>query len=228
MIDNSEDPSSSHISSPRQGSTIELVAVFGFTVGIPLAMTLGTAGAPALDYGQGRLVSTVVIEVLVVALFWPWLASRGWSFRRIAGAPVPFDVLRGVGLVAVVYAAYYVSAITWAIVVPGIFEQESALPTGAASAWAVLLVALVNPVVEEFLWLAYGFTALRRFGRWAAIIASVALRTAIHAGLGVFALISIVPLGLVFTIYYSRTKRLWPIVAAHALFDVIGLLQVIQ
>jgi len=35
--------------------------------------------------------------------------------------------------------------------------------------------------------------------------------------------IGIVPLGFIFTYWYARTGRLWPVVLAHALFDVAGL-----
>jgi membrane protease YdiL (CAAX protease family) len=32
----------------------------------------------------------------------------------------------------------------------------------------------------------------------------------------------------VFTVYYSRTKRLWPVVVSHMLFDAFGLLSVLK
>jgi len=42
------------------------------------------------------------------------------------------------------------------------------------------------------------------------------------------AVIGILPLGLVFTYYFARSRRLWPAVVAHMIFDTIGLLQVLQ
>ena len=206
-----------------------MLAVFGLTVGLPLVLTVVSGRMLSFDFGQRRLLNTVAAEGVAVALLWPWLASRGWAFRRIAGAPVPFDIVRGLGLAALAYLAYYFSALTWAAFLPGTYERvASASPTGTASASVVLLVCLVNPVVEEFLWLAYGFTSFDRFGRRRAVIAAVGLRTAIHVYQGVLALMSIVPLGLVFTIYYARTKRLWPTIVAHMLFDTIALSAVIR
>jgi len=35
---------------------------------------------------------------------------------------------------------------------------------------------------------------------------------------------SLVPEGLVFATWFARTGRLWPLIAAHALQDLLGLL----
>ena len=50
----------------------------------------------------------------------------------------------------------------------------------------------------------------------------------VHAYQGPMAVIGILPLGLVFTYYFARSRRLWPAVVAHMIFDTIGLLQVLQ
>ena len=211
----------------RRGSGVELLSVFGVTVGLPLMLTIVAGRAGSFDLGQRRLLSTLALEAVVVVLLWPWLAWRGWSFRRIAGAPEPLDVLRGLGLVGLAYAAYYFSALTWAAFSPRSYDALfAAVPTGVASFKVVAALCIVNPVFEEFLWLAYGVTAFERFGIRYAVIASVALRTTVHAYQGVVALIGIVPLGIVFTVYYARTKRLWPAIVAHVVFDAIALASV--
>jgi uncharacterized protein len=210
-----------------RGSSAELAAVFGLTVALPLTLTVIAGRVGSFDFGQRRLLTTLTAEAIVVLLLWPWLARRGWSFRRIAGAPEPFDVLRGVGLAVLAYLAYYFSAIAWFMLAPDSYAALAAsAPTGTASVVVVAMLCVVNPVVEEFLWLAYGVTALERFGTRNAIVTSVALRTLIHAYQGVVALIGIVPLGFVFTIYYARTRRLWPAIVAHVCFDAIALASV--
>jgi membrane protease YdiL (CAAX protease family) len=206
---------------------LELAVVFGLTVGLPVLA--GRAGSGGYNFGQRRLLSTIVEEVVIVAILWPWLRRRGWAFGSIAGSPVPFDVVRGFGIAVAAYIAYYLAAITWATWVPGGMSQLSqAVPIGSAAPWVVVLVSTVNPIVEEFLWLGYGYTALRPFGNAAAILGSAGLRTLLHAYQGAMALVSILPLGLVFTIYYARSRRIWPVIVAHMLFDVIALLRVIH
>jgi uncharacterized protein len=212
----------------QRGSTAELATVFGLTVALPLVLTVVAGRVGNFDFGQRRLVKTIVAEAVAVVLLWPWLARRGWSFRRIAGAPEPRDVLRGIALAVFAYVAYYFSAVTWMVLAPDSYAAlGSAVPSGAASFGVVAMLCVVNPVVEEFLWLAYGVTALERFGTRNAVAASIALRTAIHAYQGVVALIGIIPLGLVFTIYYARTRRLWPAIVAHVCFDAIALARVV-
>jgi len=52
---------------------------------------------------------------------------------------------------------------------------------------------------------------------------SLAIRLTCHLYQGAAGVIGIVPLGFIFTYWYARTGRLWPVVLAHALFDVAGL-----
>ena len=149
--------------------------------------------------------------------------------QHIAGAPTPRDILRGTGVALAAYLAYTIAVLAWVAFVPGASDQfHSATPAGVASAWLIIFVSIVNPVVEEFLWLGYGYVALQRYGALVVLLASVSLRVAIHAYQGSLAIVGIIPLALVFTQYFARTKGLWPVVVAHMLFDAIGLLPVLR
>lgn len=213
----------------QKGSAFELAIVFGLTVALPVIYTIAARRFYDFDFGQRRLVTTVFIELVVVTLLWPWLSARGWSFRAILEAPEPKDVLRGVGLAMLAYIASYISTVTWWVFVPEADHVlRTALPSGSATPWAVLLIVVINPLVEECLWLAYGVTALERYGTRFAVVASVALRTSVHLYQGLLAFISVLPLGVVFTVYFARTRRIWPVVVAHMLFDTLALLSVLQ
>ena len=59
-------------------------------------------------------------------------------------------------------------------------------------------------------------------------VTSLVLRLAVHLYQGRLAFISILPLAVVFTVYYSRTNRLWPVIVAHMLFDIIALASVVR
>ena len=209
------------------GSAIELAVVFGVAVGVPLLAAL--LGRRGYDFGEQRLIRTLAAEALLVVTIWPWLRRRGWDFLTIIGAPEPLDVVRGLGLAVIAYLAYYFAAVTWATFTPAGLEQiQSAIPTGSAARWVVVLVSIVNPIVEESLWLGYAITALQRFGDKRAVLFSAGLRTLVHAYQGAMAVIGILPLGLVFGTYFVRTKRIWPVIVAHLLFDAIGLSQVVR
>jgi len=49
------------------------------------------------------------------------------------------------------------------------------------------------------------------------------LRLSYHLYQGAQGVVSIVPLGLVFTLWFARTGQLWPVIVAHAIFDFAAL-----
>src|SRR5207245_11391369 len=111
------------------------------------------------------------------------------------------DVWRGIRLAVLSYLVYWTFAIGSVLIVPGVRGLLLAVrPSGSAAASVILLVVLINPIVEEFLWLAYGFTALERYGVAVAVVGSIALRVAIHLYQGWIALFGILPLAVVFTV----------------------------
>lgn len=56
-----------------------------------------------------------------------------------------------------------------------------------------------------------------------AVIISVAIRTFYHLYQGIPGLIAIIPMGLLFGIWFACSRRLWPLIVAHVLMDFIGL-----
>jgi membrane protease YdiL (CAAX protease family) len=89
----------------------------------------------------------------------------------------------------------------------------------------IILISAVNPVYEEALWGGYFLHALKRYGMWTAVLPSAFLRTFCHAHLGIRALVSILPMGVIYGLVYWRWRQLWPLVVAHALqmlFALIG------
>jgi membrane protease YdiL (CAAX protease family) len=212
----------------RQGSVLELSIVFGVTVALPIALNLLRGRFFNLDFGETQLKALVVEELIVVLLMWPWLARRGWNFVSIAGSPEPADVWKGVLLFAAAWVAFYFSWYTYILFIPSSYERlQMTHVTGAAAGWVVALTCIVNPIFEELLWLGYGFNAMRRYGVQLAAVASVALRVIDHTYQGQMACLYALPFG-VFTLYYVRTRRLWPIVVAHMLWDVLASLTLVR
>jgi uncharacterized protein len=220
-------PSSASASARATGA--EASVVYGATAGVWLARSLleGSAARAASAFTDGHLFGVVAFEVVVAALLVPWLRRRGWSPRDVAGTPAPADLARGVGVWALALACY---AVTWVLFAVLQREAAEALAlerrfTGApASATAVILASIVNPIFEEFLWLGYGVTRLApRLGLRAAAVLSVGLRAIIHLYQGPWAVLGVLPVGVAFTWYFGRTRRLWPVIVAHALFDGVGL-----
>jgi uncharacterized protein len=56
-----------------------------------------------------------------------------------------------------------------------------------------------------------------------AVIISLTIRVSYHLYQGISGLTAIIPMGLLFAIWFARTRQLWPLIVAHALFDFVGL-----
>lgn len=165
-----------------------------------------------------------MIEVALAAVLLPWLARRGWRFRDEVGAPEWRDVLRGTALWTVVFAIGIGVASVAAAVLPVWFATADGTAVGGRLSWWLVGAALViNPLFEEVLWLGYAVPTLERVvGTPAAALVSLGLRGVVHWNQGAQALVGVVPVGVVYTAYFLRTRRLWPVVVAHVIVNAIG------
>ena len=95
--------------------------------------------------------------------------------------------------------------------------------------WAapvLVLAALSYGIVEELVVVGYLLTRLRQIG-WgvaAAVAGSSLLRGTYHLYQGFGAFIGNVLMGVVFAVFFLRTRRLWPLVLAHTLLDTVAFL----
>ena len=180
--------------------------------------------ATALDFSDRRLLATLAIEAALVLLWIPYLRRRGWRLAHITRPLELRDALRGAGLVILAYlAAGATNALTEALAPNVAASVRATTPSGAPSIPLVIAVALLNPVVEELLYLGYVANVLRRYGTLIAFVAIVALRVVLHFYQGVLAFVGILPVAIVFSVYYLRTERIWPVIAAHTMMDALSL-----
>jgi membrane protease YdiL (CAAX protease family) len=101
------------------------------------------------------------------------------------------------------------------------------LSAGPIDPLVVIAVSIVNPIFEEALLCGYMVTALKGRAHWGiAAGLSIGIRILCHVYQGIVGIIFIVPFGLIFTWWYWRYGRLWPLIVAHVLFDFIALLWV--
>ena len=56
-----------------------------------------------------------------------------------------------------------------------------------------------------------------------AVNISAAVRLSYHLYQGVAGVLALVPTGLLFAIWFVRTRQLWPLIVAHAIMDLVGL-----
>ncbi|WP_275778773.1 type II CAAX endopeptidase family protein [Paenarthrobacter sp. Y-19] len=134
------------------------------------------------------------------------------------------DLLQGLGLAALIgipslglYAAGRALGITTAIVPSGLDAYWWTVPV-------LILSAVRHAIVEEVIVVGYLLDRFGKFG-WsvpAGIIVSALLRGSYHLYQGFGPFIGNVVMGLVFGWIYTKTKRVMPLVIAHALLDIVA------
>ncbi|MBO1266403.1 CPBP family intramembrane glutamic endopeptidase [Arthrobacter cavernae] len=144
-------------------------------------------------------------------------ARLGFNFARPG-----HDVLQGLGLAAAIgipslglYAAGRALGITTAIIPSGLDAYWWTVPV-------LVLSAVRHAIVEEVIVVGYLLDRFGKFG-WStplAIVLSALLRGSYHLYQGFGPFIGNAVMGLLFAWLYTKTKRVMPLVVAHALLDI--------
>jgi len=158
-------------------------------------------------------------------------------FARLAARPRPEHFgLRGtrfwpaVGWGALTYFAFIVFVVAFSAAL-GIDENDSdtlealGVQDGAVLLiLAAVLVCVMAPIAEEFLFRGYIFTALRNWrGMWPAAIISGLIFGGIHAGSSpVEFLVPLAIFGMLLCLLYVKTGSLYPCMAVHAVNNSIA------
>jgi membrane protease YdiL (CAAX protease family) len=173
---------------------------------------------------DARLLRTVLLEALLAAAWVPVLRRRGWSLQSITMYPELMDLARGLGIFVVSYLAYWFAFVAISVVYPPFVEMARDTRVGGAPSWfVVVLVSLANPIAEEFLLLGFIANVLRSDGFHVALVSAVLARAIPHVYQGPVGLVGVITLGVVFTVYYLRSGRLWPVIVVHVAADFIAL-----
>jgi uncharacterized protein len=206
---------------------IVLGGAFGIFVLSGIASILNRR-APPPSISEHGLESLLVYETLVLLVLGAFLHLRDWTLTRIGLRPQFRDTLIGVGLAATTYAAYVVSwvAVSAVHLQPTYLGGSNSLVKAGLLLPVVVAVSCLNAVFEEVFVCGYLITAAREKGRLSVgVNASVAIRLAYHLYQGGMGVIGIIPFGLICALWYARTARLWPVVIAHVVIDLTGLLE---
>ncbi len=206
---------------------LALVAALAFAVvfgGIVAAVITAAAGGDLDDAPPGALIASTFLQdvgFIVVPLFFAAMVMRPrpWQFglRRTPLWPAA-------GWVAATYLAFIVFSAVF-VTVFGIDAEED-LPqdlgvedSDVALVFSALLICVMAPVAEEFLFRGFMFPALRRWrGTWPAALIVGSLFGLIHvAGSPLEFIPLLMFFGVALCLLYARTKSLYPCIALHAL-----------
>jgi membrane protease YdiL (CAAX protease family) len=157
-------------------------------------------------------------------------------FARLSGSVAPWQfglrptrLGRAIGLIALGYVAFIGFSAAWVSAL-GIHAKDE-LPkelgvdtSHVALAATAVLVCVIAPVAEEFIFRGYIFPALRNWkGLWPAVVMDGIIFGAIHAGSApVGYLVPLALFGSVLCLVYVKTGSLYPCMVLHALNNSIA------
>lgn len=213
----------------EQGAkALSQTAEFGLVVGgvfaLPVLASLWTTfsdipPAVAVRFTNEDLRALIVWEAgVLLALGW-FLRVRGWSVAHFSAYPTWLEFAQAVALTIASYFAWFV---TWQLLAP---DEALELGGGSGVDWGLILAtSILNPLFEELVLCAYMIPTLaRRWGLAAALAVSLAVRVSVHTYQGLPGVVWIALIGLIFSLFYARSQRLWPVLIAHGVLDFIGL-----
>lgn len=210
---------------PLAASLPEIVAVLGlplFVLG--MGTVIGGRSRAAHVFTDAQLLGLVAFELVYGALLVGYLRSRGWRLQHVSLRCEWKDLVRGCGVWLLGYLVFVAgSLLAWAAVPAHGEAMEALQHSSRAGLASVALVAIVNPLFEEGLWLAYVAHGPGRGRPALAAVLSVGARTFVHLYQGWNALYAIAPLGAWYLRYYRRTGRLAPVILAHGMQDLLSL-----
>lgn len=192
-----------------------------FTGTALLARVLGIP--PEHAFSTKGLWQVVGVEFVLGVLWLLLLRRHGWSLACVTTPLKAGDLLRGVGLVALCSIAYGLATFAWVKALPAARHPAHEILPCRISWSAICAASIVNPMAEEFVYLGFVTNVLRHRGAFSAIAPAVAARMAVHVYQGPLPVVGMAALGTVLSVYYFRTRRLWPVVVAHGLLDFLAL-----
>lgn len=208
--------------SPRP-SRATTALILGIPVGIAVLVLALRAPENHRVFSDLRLFFTLGAELVLAGVLTPYLYRQGWRWSHVTLPFAPGDFLRAWLVFVFAYVVTTVAFWSARAVDPGLGASLSQGFRGRPSLALVFIGSVINPVFEETLWLGYAVNGPGGGRGWSAVLWSVVPRCLVHLYQGWAALFLIGPVGLFFVFYYMRTRRLWPVIIAHGLMDLVAL-----
>lgn len=230
----------------RRALVIEIVLVLAVTLGLSglrsLLALVDDLLAPGSLSDQSVAINAPARKIELLDFFYQltgviqllaWAALGGYLLWRsgISLRSVGLDRRvsgRDLGLGGVLAAVLGIPGLGLYLLAHAAGLSLTVLPSALGDTWwrvpVLVAAAVANAAAEEILVVGYLLTRLRQLGSsaGAAVLASAALRGSYHLYQGFGGFAGNLVMGLVFGRVWQRTHRLWALITAHALIDIVA------
>lgn len=207
--------------------------VFAFLPGLPGLLLLVLGAPEGSSGGIDELTPAIVFGLIDLAFAWgPVVLLAYLLARRGEGlAAIGLDRFRAsdAGMGAVLWVASWVLVYVVGSLLSGLGSNNVDFLPEALPPWFrivdALVIAVTAGVTEEMVVRGYAQTRLEQLRAPTAvvIVLPTALWGLLHLYQGLGPALTIFCLGLVYAIWFHATRRLWPLIIAHVLFDLTQL-----
>ena len=216
------------------GAMVTIMLGPGVVLGAAYGLTHETGDFMSMIQDRSFLANGAY-EAAMLGLFLLALQHRGWStadFRLRIGWE---STLQGFGLLAISYLGLMASGVmlhalaqifhhvAW---IDGALPKLGALHKGSIHlSWVVIFTfTIVNAFYEELVYMGLLFNqCAAKAGVGWAVAVTIFARMLIHTYQGTSHVVQIGVWALIFTLGYVRFKRVWPLVLAHTMIDLVSL-----
>lgn len=179
-----------------------------------------SVGFPLGTFSETTLLELVGFELVFASVALYVLNTRGFDVASLYPQPSLVGVATGVLVAALAFGS------AWAVAAAlGLDEYrqplEALMPNNPISISVLVLLGLVNGTYEEVFLLGFLLRGLRGYGLSVAIGISILVRVLYHLYQGPLGAVYVGVFGLVLSLYYVSSGKLFPVVLAHALADII-------
>jgi membrane protease YdiL (CAAX protease family) len=211
---------------------LSLVLLLAFAPGLLGLLLLALAGG-STSGGEVRLLPAIVGGIIDLVLQWSPVVVIALLLRRSreGWAGIGLGRLRGreVGQGVLLWVASWLLVYVLAMAFRYFGQRQVDFLPPSLPLWFrlvdALTIAATAGLTEEITVRGYAQTRLEQLRAPAALIVlgPTALWGFLHIYQGLGAALTIFGLGLMYAVYFHRTRRLWPLILAHGLFDLTQL-----
>lgn len=213
----------------RGGLALELLLMLSFAFAPAVLGLIVSALTETDDLGEQSVPVALFGLVLTLALTWAPTLVIGLLLVARREPVVTLGLNRPVGRDIRAGLALWIAGHLVVLLLTPLFaslgtNEVELLPQGLPTWFLVidiLAIALSAGVTEEILVRGYTQTRLEQLGLpgWTVTVAPTALWAGLHVYQGLGGAMIIFGLGLLYATYFQQTRRLWPLIIAHVLFD---------